>query len=164
MIWNIVGMRYTLIMEWTLANIRNRVVAIAARSVRWLWVLWSVLLHVLYSFKLWGVSTLIFLRSQGFKLAWADISLGWLLQILIRFKWAFPRIILGHEVLLKNISIIWVFGKTNQMIKIGLECLLPLLLRNFLRINFLQLRESFYDERSVQLFLGTRVVGQPQHF
>ena len=163
MIWNIVCMSDTLIMEWTLADIRNRVVRVAARRVSWLGILGSVLLHILNSFQLRCVATLIFLGPQRLKLAGTYITFRWLLQILIWFERTFPGIILRHQVLLENISVVWIFGKTHQVIEISLKGLLPLFFRNFLRVYFLELWESFNDKRSVQLFLGARVVREPKH-
>ena len=164
MVRNIVGVRHTLIMQRTLRNVWNWVVAVAAGSVRRLWVLRPVLLHVLNAFQLRGVPTLVLLRTERFQLAWAHVAFGRLLQILVWFERAFPSVILRHQVLLKNISVVGVFRKTYKVVEIGLESLLPLFFRNFLRIYFLELRESLDDERSVQLFLRTRVVREPEHF
>ena len=150
-------------MERTLADIRNWVVRVAARRVSWLGILGSILLHILNSFQLRCVATLILLRPQRLELAGTYITFRWLLQILIWFERAFPCIILGHQVLLENISVIWIFGKTDQVIEISLKGLLPLIFGNLLGVYFLELWESFNDKRSVQLFLGARVVGEPQH-
>lgn len=66
--------------------------------------------------------------------------------------------------MLQNISVVWIFGEADKVVKIGLESFLPLFFRNFLGVYFLELRESLDDERPVQLFLSTRVVGEPEDF
>lgn len=91
---------------------------------------------------------------------WVKLAL-YICKIFVWFKRAFWRWWpVAHQILRQNVAV-WFLHICQNLLKIKFLSAFSLIIWDFLRINFGQLREHLNDKCSVILLLGTRIVWQP---